>query len=89
MQVENVISILNALTEKRFALSECGRRLTATGKERQLYTITIKRGRYEIGYTTRFGKLQIDTEYTVCAVARRINWLETGKPLIENDWMFQ
>lgn len=84
MDINAAASILGALTEKRFQKSECGKKLIATGRVFPLYTVTSLGGSYQLTYM-KWSKLTNEKEITINEIARRINFLETGNPLVESD----
>lgn len=85
MDINSAASILGALTEKKFQKSECGKKLIATGRVFPLYTVASLGGSYQLTYM-KWSKLTDEKEITINDIARRINFLETGNPIIDNNW---
>ena len=83
MNIEAATSILGALTGKRFQRSECGKQLIAKGSAYPLYTVTSLGGSYQLSYM-KWSRLVHEKEITINEIARRINFLETGNPIVDS-----
>lgn len=82
MNIESAASILSALTAKRFKKSECGKQLIAQGSAFPLYTVSSLGGSYQLSYM-KWSRLVHEREITINEIARRINFLETGNPIVD------